>query len=103
VAEKLPNPYGLYDMAGNVWEWSNDYFSLLVDSADRADPIGPVAVGKYDDPLRIIRGGNRYSTPEYLALYRLGNLDARKSSSYGGFRLVRVDAAPASFMGAVIR
>jgi formylglycine-generating enzyme required for sulfatase activity len=103
VAEKRPNPYGLYDMAGNVWEWSNDYFSLLVDSADRADPIGPVAVGKYDDPLRIIRGGNRYSTPEYLALYRLGNLDARKSSSYGGFRLVRVDAAPASFMGAVIR
>ena len=46
VATKRPNPYGLYDMIGNVWEWVEDAFA--------AEP-----------PKRILRGDSFYNRPEH--------------------------------------
>ena len=49
VGEKLPNPWGLYDMLGNVWEWCQDTWS------------SSYAVAREDDEpsaLRVIRGGS---------------------------------------------
>jgi len=90
VAQKKPNAFGLYDMHGNVWEWtldiySNDYSSAV--SQEKAD--GVQASPRSNDSIRVIRGGSWYSDSQYVrSAIRSGNFPVNGIGNLG-FRLLR--------------
>lgn len=85
VGEKSPNPWGLYDVHGNVWEWVYDrYHSGYTSSMALSDPHGAPSGSE-----RVKRGGSWDRTPEYLRLaYRSGYGPTHRYYNFG-FRLAR--------------
>jgi formylglycine-generating enzyme required for sulfatase activity len=53
VGQKLPNPWGLYDMEGNVWEWCQDWYGPYL-GGFAIDPQGPAS---NVTGVKVIRGG----------------------------------------------
>ena len=71
VAQKQPNAYGLYDMLGNLWEWTRDWYRAdYYEQSPSMDPPGPesgaalVSKGTGSDlPTRSLRGGGWGGSP----------------------------------------
>jgi formylglycine-generating enzyme required for sulfatase activity len=91
-----PNGYGLYDVCGNVWEWTSTWFDDSADcSAAPCCPPPPPAGERF--PRRVIKGGSHLCAPNYCLRYRPAARQAEAidtSTSHIGFRcIVRADRA----------
>ena len=100
-----PNGFGLYDMIGNVWEWTADYWTTRHPEPAKhsccipSNPRGGAANDSYDPrqpdiriARRVLKGGSHLCTPDYCRRYRPAARHAEPedtSTSHVGFRCVK--------------
>lgn len=80
-----PNGYGLYNMVGNVWEWTSDRFTHLHGPQSVRNPIGPLNGARF-----VAKGGSYLCHPSYCDRYRTSSrqgLAPDTTAGHIGFRV----------------
>jgi formylglycine-generating enzyme required for sulfatase activity len=100
VAQYPPNRYGLYDVGGNVWEWTTDWYrpdyygQLAASGTVSRNPQGPTEPFDPSEPAekkRVHRGGSFLCTDQYCSRYAVGTRgkgEIATGTNHLGFRCV---------------
>ena len=90
------NDYGVYDLIGNVWEWTTNWYRPEHNPEDGTNPKGPGEEANYDPnqsmfPTRVIKGGSYLCAPNFCRRYRPAARHAQDTgigTNHIGFRAV---------------
>ena len=84
VGVLLPNAFGLHDVLGNVWEWTQDCWNNRLSTSSRAD-----ARQSGDCARRVVRGGSAFDGPNAIRAASRGSYPAAARVARVGFRVAR--------------
>jgi formylglycine-generating enzyme len=109
AGEYPPNGYGLYDMAGNVWQWTSDWYRpdtyarmMVAGTGVTRNPTGPASPYDPSEPnekKKVHRGGSFLCTDQYCSRYLVGTRgkgEISTGTNHLGFRCVRLPSAAAA-------
>jgi TonB family protein len=93
VAGKKPNAFGIYDMHGNVWEWTQDCWNENYSGA----PLDGSAWLTGDCTRRVYKGGSWYSGHRNLRASHRERFSSDRGNFYGGFRVAMSNTPTLSY------